>query len=126
MFWEIQVAAGNLERFDEHNFFTNTFQEIKDVISAIRQDRNDRSLTNAQGWMLYVNAHIDPEKTTPLSDIAVFLPHPAEYYESQQGQTLQLRPDTARLILKHYSVYSSRIRGILGAYLDEIHRIAAR
>jgi hypothetical protein len=120
------VAAGNLERFDENNFFTNTFKELRNVISAIRQDRNDNSITNAQGWMLYVNAHIDPAKNTPLSDVAVFLPHPAEYYETQQAQTLQIRPDTARLILKYYDIYSPRVRGILGAYLDEIHRIAAR
>jgi hypothetical protein len=113
------------DRWDDENFFSNTLSEIRSAITAVRRNRNDMSMSTAIGWMTYVNAHIDEEKGgQKLSDVAPLLPHPAEYYEAQLGKTLNLRPDTARIIVRYYHKMSGRCRAILHPHWEEIQRTA--
>jgi hypothetical protein len=113
------------ERWNDQWFCSNTWGEIKAAVTAVRRNRNDLSVANAIGWMTYVNAHIDVEKGgVPLQDIAVFLPHAAEYYESKETNSLNIRADTARLVCKYYSMLSNRMKAVIEPHIAEIRRTA--
>jgi hypothetical protein len=114
------------ERFDELNFMGNTMAEIRRYLQALRQKANDVSITGSMGCLIYINSNT-PQEGEKMTDFSVFLPYRAEYIEAQQRlnqSRIRLTAGTARIILAHKELFSSKANGVYGQIVDEVEQIA--
>ncbi len=122
---ELFIGTG-FERFDEFNFMGNTMAEIRRYLQALRQRSNDVSVTGAMGCLIYINSNT-PKSEDKMTDFSVFLPYRAEYIEAQQQlnqSRIRLTTGTARVILAHKELFSSKVNGVYGQIMEEIKQIA--
>jgi len=122
------LVGTQLERFDDDQYLGNTMGEIRRFLRALRQKVNDQSVTGAMSILIQVNMEM-AEGREKLKDFSVFLPHRSEYLELQQeanGSGLNILPATARIILAHQSLFSSKVNGIFGRIMEDIQRSSTR
>lgn len=96
---------------------------IRQASKAIKRSRNIEHLTTARALQVWMNAN-RKDDTPPLDDIAIFLPHPAEFYTQNMQRRLSISRQTAIAVINSLSWLNSDVIAALDEWMDEIEMIA--
>jgi hypothetical protein len=99
--------------------------EIRQYLRALRQRANDFSITAAMGNMIYLNSNMG-EGGQRVTDLSIFLPHRAEYIESQQKldqARLRMSRTTASVFMAHQHLFSAKVNGVIGSIVEDVERV---